>query len=68
MITVTFNKAVIFEDENGNKHLHLELQANMLGMKTIFSNIFAATSNLSPDELLQLPADTDMMLTNTKQD
>jgi hypothetical protein len=61
---VTFNKAEIIENENG-KFLSLELQAFMPGTRVIIKNIFPATSNYAPDELLQLPTDTEVVLRNT---
>jgi len=61
---VTFNKAEIVKDENGKTFLHLELQAFIPGTKVIIKNIFPATSNYAPGELLHLPADAEVVLRN----
>jgi len=65
---VTYNRAEIVQDENGRKHLHLELQAFIPGTRIIIKNIFEATSNYAADELPQLPADTEVVLRNTTND
>jgi hypothetical protein len=63
---VTYNKAEIVEDENGKKFLNLELQAFIAGTRVIIKNTFPATSNYAPDELLQLPSDTEVVLRSTQ--
>jgi len=50
---VTFNKAEIFENENG-KFLTLEVQALISGTKVIIQNTFPATSNFFIEDLPKL--------------
>lgn len=62
---VTYNKVEIINDENGKKFLHLELQAFVPGTKVIIKSVFPASTNFTPDELPQLPTDTEVVLRNT---
>jgi hypothetical protein len=65
---ITFNKAEIVEDENGCKHLHLELQAFMPGMKTVILSTFPAISNFDPLELSELVAQVEVSTINKNQE
>jgi hypothetical protein len=63
---ITFNKAEIVEDENRKKFLHLELQTFIPGTRVIIKNVFPATSIYAPDELPQLPTDSEVVQKNMK--
>jgi hypothetical protein len=65
---ITYNKAKIVEDENGKKFLQLELQAFSQGTKVVIRNTFPATSNFSPEELLDPSIATEAMLRRTKHE
>ena len=65
---VTYNKVEIINDENGKKFLHLELQAFVPGTKVIIKSVFPASCNYSPDELLLLPTDTEVVLRSTQHE